>query len=60
MDKPTTESTQTETNVSIHTVCPHCGKSFWHKIGHFFKSVGTEAIETAVDVALPPGAMGRD
>jgi hypothetical protein len=44
----------------ISVVCPHCKKGFFHKIGHFFSSVGTEAVEAAVDIALPPGAMGRD
>ena len=44
----------------LQVTCPHCGKGFFHKVGHALKSVGVAIVETAVDVALPPGAMGRD
>ncbi len=47
-----------ETQVQV--TCPHCGKGFWHKISHAFKTVGTAAIETAITIAASNTGFGGD
>lgn len=59
MDTSQGNETQAQ-ETQLQVTCPHCGKGFWHKVGHVLKSIGVGVAETAVDISLPPGAMGRD
>jgi predicted nucleic-acid-binding Zn-ribbon protein len=51
----TKQTVKVDPNKDVEVACPHCGKTFVYKVGHFFKALGIAIVETTAEITLGAG-----